>query len=544
MLTTAVVSSAWSWPTPMTMGPPLPVEWLVPATSNDGLYAASALPPKASARAHADRSRTKRIDLVKETPFQWGETEIGRISCGFLPRPAAESSEWSAGRQEAAERYPLPFRAEPEELRPGDREVVAGRGADRDAGEQEGVVGLVQVGDRPLEPRPAQIPARLAECVHHRVRDGHPVEVVDVARLPAREVAAHDPAVKANGRIAAPGRRRRVLEVAHADRPRRGRRARVQADHFHDRRFDRDGADKGARPPGLAVSRKERLDREAGCREEHERVRARPLQLGDLGVDVRVRDLVAAHGDDAARASAEPPPQAVRQVSTVVGVLVEHGDSRARHRGGDVAPVDRALAHEAREVAHRPRVLAALSLERARARAGEDVRDADLVQIGANGDRVFRADRVEDREDAVLLDEPAGLLDGAADLEAVVHVLVPDLPAEDASAVVDVAEVGVRARCDGGERRGRPCERHGPADEDRVACHAGIGGGAGVGARQRDERREGEDDECRSQRETGRRRTGTTNLASPRETRDVASGPVRYRRLLGFWAVETPARVN
>src|SRR5215203_6725592 len=89
-----------------------------------------------------------------------------------------------------------------------------------------------------------------------------------------------------------------------------------------------------------------------------------------------------------------------------------------------------------------------------------------------------------------------------------------------------------------------PCERHGPADEDRVACHAGVGGGAGVGARQRDERREGEDDECRSQRETGRRRTGTTTLASPRETRDVASGPVRYRRLLGFWAVETPARVN
>src|SRR5829696_6809830 len=290
MLTTAVVSSAWSWPTPMTMGPPLPVEWLVPATSNDGLYAASALPPKASARAHADRSRTKRIDLVKRPPFTGVRRKLGESVADFS-RPAAESSEWSAGRQEAAERYPLPFRAEPEELRPGDREVVAGRGADRDAGEQEGVVGLVQVGDRPLEPRPAQIPARLAECVHHRVRDRHSVVVVDVARLSAREVAAHDPAVKAKGRIAAPGRRRRVLEVAHADRPRRRRRARVQADHLHDRRFDRDGADKGARPPGLAVGRKERLDREAGCREEHERVRTRPLQLGDLGVDVRFLNL-------------------------------------------------------------------------------------------------------------------------------------------------------------------------------------------------------------------------------------------------------------
>ena len=121
-----------------------------------------------------------------------------------------------------------------------------------------------------------------------------------------------------------------------------------------------------------------------------------------------------------------------------------------------MAPIDRPRPRSSR--AHRPWVLAALRLERARARAGEDVRDAHLVQIGANGDRVLRADRVEDREDAVLLDEPAGLVDGASDVESVVDVLVADLP-EDASAVVDVAEVGVGAGRDRAKAAAGPVSR-------------------------------------------------------------------------------------
>src|SRR5215207_7556897 len=103
MLTTAVVSSAWSWPTPMTMGPPLPVEWLVAATSNDGLYAASALPPKASARAHADRSRTKRIDLVKRPPFSGVRRKLRESVADFFP---ASGRQILARDQRAARRRP------------------------------------------------------------------------------------------------------------------------------------------------------------------------------------------------------------------------------------------------------------------------------------------------------------------------------------------------------------------------------------------------------------------------------------------------------
>jgi hypothetical protein len=49
--------------------------------------------------------------------------------------------------------------------------------------------------------------------------------------------------------------------------------------------------------------------------------------------------------------------------------------------------------------------------DQARAGAAEDLRHFDRIQVGADGDVVLRADGVEDRENLVLLDELAGLID-------------------------------------------------------------------------------------------------------------------------------------
>src|SRR5215204_4321045 len=103
MLRTPVASSFCSWPTPMTKGPPLPVAWLVPATSSDGLYAASALPPNARARAQADRSRTKRIDLVKRPPFSGVRRKLRESVADFFP---ASGRQILARDQRAARRRP------------------------------------------------------------------------------------------------------------------------------------------------------------------------------------------------------------------------------------------------------------------------------------------------------------------------------------------------------------------------------------------------------------------------------------------------------
>src|SRR5207302_4565314 len=131
------------------------------------------------------------------------------------------------------------------------------------------------------------------------------------------------------------------------------------------------------------------------------------------------------------------------------------------------------FAREAREVAHRPRVLLVLRRQRRDAAADEELRDLAVVQVWADRQRVLRADAVEDREDVVLFDELSGQRDGLGDLELVVLVLVDDLAPEDAALRVDVLEVGVGAPGHGGVSGGGAGERNRAAARDRRCRYAG-----------------------------------------------------------------------
>ena len=164
---------------------------------------------------------------------------------------------------------------------------------------------------------------------------------------------------------------------------------------------------------------------------------------------------------------AETATQPVEHVLAEVRVLVQHGDPRLGLVRGDVAAVDRALAREAREVSHRPRVLRMLGGELRDAATEEELRHLAVVEIGADRERVLGADAVEDREHVVLLDELARQRDRLRDVELVVEVLVVDLAAEDAAFRVDVLEVGVRTPPDRAVGGSRAADGDRPADRDR-----------------------------------------------------------------------------
>ena len=111
----------------------------------------------------------------------------------------------------------------------------------------------------------------------------------------------------------------------------------------------------------------------------------------------------------------------------------------------------------------------------------------NLVQVLADGDVVLRPERVEDREDLVLLDELPRDLDRLRRVVGVVEDLVLDPALADAAGGVDEVEVRLRAARDRRVGGGRAGERRCPSDEDRRRRDAGIGGAAG-------ERRPGNDE--------------------------------------------------
>ena len=262
------------------------------------------------------------------------------------------------------------------------------------------------------------------------------------------------------------------------------------------------------------MRRRERLDRELRRREDHQRVGRRALQDGDLRRDVRVGELVRLLRDDARALGLDRVLEARDEVVAQVGVLVDHGDPRVLARLHERPAVDGTFAAIAREEAHRPRVLARL-LELGRAVADEELGHLRLVQVGANRDVVVGADRVEDREHPVLLDELARQQNRLRRVVAVVVVAVVDLPPVHPAARVHVREVRLRARADRAEGGGEARERDRPADHDLVRGHARIrrrpraaGRNGETGERERDR-------EQPRHREIGVRRTERTTRTFP-----------------------------
>ena len=341
--------------------------------------------------------------------------------------------------------------------------------------------------------RPRRARTGPLQNVDHRPRDRHPVPVVHVGRLrPGRE-PLQDRAVERDRRVLAPHGVVRVLD--EGDRTgAAGEVGRVRAGDCHDGGLDRDRGEVQLRLPGELLGRDDRLDEELRRREQHQGVRAGRLQPRHLRDDVRGRQLVGLRGDDPRPLAGERARQAARHVLAELGVLVEDADLRARPRANEIAADDRALALVARQEADRPRVARRASAEGLGAVAGEQVRHPLRVQVVADREVVGGADRVEDREHAVLLDEAPCLLDGLRGVVCVVVEAVLDLPAVHAAARVDVVEVRPGARADAAERGCFAGERHRSADQDRRLrdarlCHARR---AGRGARGERDDRDGE----------------------------------------------------
>src|SRR5205823_5589204 len=91
------------------------------------------------------------------------------------------------------------------------------------------------------------------------------------------------------------------------------------------------------------------------------------------------------------------------------------------------------------------------------------------------------AERVEDREDVLVLDEVARGADGLRRDVLVVDVLVVDLALVHAAARVHVLEVGVGALGDRAEALRDSGQGRGPADVDRRRSDPRIGGRAAEG---------------------------------------------------------------
>ena len=239
--------------------------------------------------------------------------------------------------------------------------------------------------------------------------------------------------------------------------------------------------------------------------------------------DVGARELVRLLRDHPRSLPRDRARQSREHVEPELGVLVEDRDPCLRPRLQDRPPVHASLAAVALEEAHRPRIPREAPSDRLRAVAGEELRHLLRVQVVAHREVVRRADRVEDRENLVLLDEPPRQLDRLRRVVRVVVVAVLDLPAVHAALRVDVVEVGPGARADASERRGFARERDGSTEKDGRGRDAGIR--RGCGACRRDERQRGEGDgrDARGHFVTGVRRPGSLRIAVPTRARAVCA---------------------
>ncbi len=128
-------------------------------------------------------------------------------------------------------------------------------------------------------------------------------------------------------------------------------------------------------------------------------------------------------------------------------------------------------------------------------------------------------DDVEDREHALLLDEPSRLLDRLRRVVRVVEIEVADVAAEHAAVRVDVVEVRLRALGDYRVGGLGPRDRRRAADDDLVGGDAGIGReGAGHGDHGRSEQHR-----CELHPEITFVRTGMLRAMGPSVTRAPAT---------------------
>ena len=103
----------------------------------------------------------------------------------------------------------------------------------------------------------------------------------------------------------------------------------------------------------------------------------------------------------------------------------------------------------------------------------EQLRHLVVVQVALDRGVGRRAERIEQHQHLVLLDQLAHLFDGLRRAVAVVAADEVDLAAVDAALLVDHGEVGGLRLADGAVARSRAAVRHGVADLDLGVAGAG-----------------------------------------------------------------------
>ena len=263
------------------------------------------------------------------------------------------------------------------------------------------------------------------------------------------------------------------------------------------RRTSRRAPERELRLPAEPIRVLQRLGRLfRGC-EDGEDVRAGHAQARDLRLNVGRADVVALGRDELHLRAQDAAPEAGEKLLPIAAVLVEDADPGRALRAREVLAEHPPLGGEGGPEADRVRVLGGLGAERRRAGGGEELRHLLLVEVVADGEVLVGAERVEDREDPVLLDEPLRQLGGLRRVGEVVQDRVVDPAAVDATLRVDVVEVRLRGARDGrvpglrARHRRRAAEEDGRRRDARVARRPGRRGERGGRAeRERDHERE------------------------------------------------------
>ena len=159
--------------------------------------------------------------------------------------------------------------------------------------------------------------------------------------------------------------------------------------------------------------------------------------------------------------------EAAQQVLAEAVVLEQHGDLGLRLFGLEELRVGLGLGHVVGLPARRVRVRGDVRAPGRGAGGDVQLRDLALVRVVPDRQVVRRAERVEQREDLLLLDQPAGVGDRALGLVAVVERDELDLAPVDAALGVLGREARLDARGDARVGRRRPAERVGAAELDR-----------------------------------------------------------------------------
>ncbi len=178
---------------------------------------------------------------------------------------------------------------------------------------------------------------------------------------------------------------------------------------------------------------------------------------------------------------AETGLQALEDVLPVVVVLVQDADLGIGAVARDRLPVDPSLELVRRLPADRPRVPRRVRAEDRGAGRIEHLRHLARVEVRPHGEVHLGAERPDDGEDLVLLDELARELHAVGRVVPVVVEVEDDLAAADAAlavrplAGVDPREVRLHGDGDRRVQRRRPGERERAADGDRLRGDAGLG---------------------------------------------------------------------